>query len=355
MTAPADPGAPPPRFAMLAANAWLRRAAAVLVFVAAAAIVYRAMSLPVASPVSGSQSWTINAGDQVTLLGPSPGPVLSFRGPVGKGVGLRYAQASLTSDTMDALTAFGIQPGAQPAAVQWITHDGGDSRAAVSMDLQPTGPHPALIVQLTSGDGVAEVGFRTQDARLRVSMSGPLAGPGTPDADVLVGTTPIKLQQAVFPIGVEVAPGAPFTLRFAQSAAGQAHFDWGQLVNPLTRITVLNLAGVRVQRPGETDPIYACGSSPKAVAWRSTDVTRLGCQRNLRLQGLDLAPEGGSFKIVGSAFLVQNGEPVTLSWKKALANPLVSGLTGAIYAGLVGWTIKMLLGAPAGRAAKPAG
>jgi hypothetical protein len=339
-TAPVAAGGVPPT-----ARTWARRAAALAVLIAAAAIAWWGMRLPLAAPVSGSQSWTINAGDQVTLIDPSPGRVLSFAGAVGKGVGVRFARATLSPDTADGLAALGVPPfSPQAQPVQWITHDGGDSRASVAVDLERAGPHPALVVQLTSGDGVAEVAFRAQDAKLRVTMAGPLVGPATPDADVVVGSSPIKIGQGAFPISVDAPPGQMFTLRFAQSTAGGARFDWGQVVNPLQRLTVLNVAGVRVQRPGETDPIYACGSQPEAVAWRSIDVAKLACQPTLRLQGLDLAPEGGSFKIAGSAFLLQRGEAVTLSWDKVKANPLISSLGGVAYSGLIGWIIRGLWG-----------
>ena len=330
------------------ANVWARRASAAVVFLAAAAIVWRAMSLPAAQPLSASKSWKINAGDTVTLIGPGPGRMLSFEGAVGKGVGVRFAQASLSPDTADGLAALGVPPlPAQPTTVQWITHDGGDSRGTVAIDLAPAGPHPALAVQLTSGDGVAEVAFRGQDARLRVTMAGPLVGPKTPDADVLVGAAPLKIGQGAFPIAVDVAPGQLFTLRFAQSGAGGARFDWGQVANALQQLTILNLAGVWVQRPGEVDPIYACGSHPGAVALASTDIRKLACEPSLRLQGLDLAPEGGRFKIVGSAFTIEKGQSGTLSWTPFTQNPLISGLVGAVYAAIVGWTIRMLLAPPA--------
>ena len=172
MTARATPAARSRALAALAANVWLRRATAVVVFVFAASAVYWAMNLPAASPVEEAKSWRLDAGDQVSLLGPTPGRVLTFRGPVGKGVAVRFARAAATSATVDGLQALGVTVGGQPAYVQWITHDGGASRASVSIDLQPTAPHPALIVQPTSGDGVAELSFQGQDARLRVSMSG---------------------------------------------------------------------------------------------------------------------------------------------------------------------------------------
>lgn len=349
MTAPTAPAG---RLTAFAGNIWARRAAAVVVFAVAATVVYWGMHLPVALPVEDSKaSWTLQAGDQVSLLSPTPGRVLSFRGPLGKGVALRFALAAPSAETVDGLKMLGLAVAPQPEDVQWITHDGGASWASVNIDLQPSGPHPALMVQLTNGDGVAEVSFQSRDAKLRVSMVSPLVGVDQP-ADITLGAT--LLSAGALPIDVDVSPGQPFILRFAQSTAGAARFNWGGLVNRLTKMTVLDLAGVRVQRQGETDRIYACGAGPRAVAWRTTKVEALPCQRTLRLQGLDLSREGGALTVIGSGFLVANGEPATLSWKTVTDNPVVSGLIGAAFAGLIGWILRMLLKAPAAVGEPPA-
>jgi hypothetical protein len=329
----------------LPTNVWLRRGLALAVGVIAAAMVYWVMNLPAASPVDDAKNWTLDAGDQVSLLGPTTGHVLTVQGPAGKGVGVRFANAALTPSSAAGLQAIGVAVNGQPSNVQWITEDGGVSRATVSLDLQPAGPRPALVVQLTSGDGVAELSFKGQDARLRVLLSGALVGTGTPPAEVTVGGQAFAIESGgALPIEVDAPPGAPFTVRFSQAAAGDAHLDWGGLLNTMQRMTVLDLTGVRVQRSDGSERVYACGAGPHDVAWRTMDVERLACQRTLRLQRLDLSPNGGDLDVIGSGFVIENGVSRVLSWSKAKDNPVLSGLAAAAFAGLTGWIVKMLLG-----------
>lgn len=336
------------------AASWARRALAAGVFLIAAAVVYRAMNLPAASPVEDSKVWQIDAGDEITLIAPRSGHVLGFQGPVGKGVALRFDRAAPTASTAAGLQALGIPVPAAGGPVQWITHDGGQSRAMADVSLQPTGPHPAVVVQLTGGDGVAEVSLAGQDARLVVAMSGAKVGDASPAADVTIGAKAFGVDAGgAFPIEVAAAPGAPVTLRYAMGAEGAA-FRWGEPLNQNQHLSVLELAGVRLRRPGEADRLYACGAQPGAVAWRSTDVGRLPCEPTLRLRSLDLSPDGGRLAVTGSGYLVAAGEPVTLTWKRAADNPLISGMAGAIFAALVAWTIRMVLGGapPAGKRRK---
>ena len=86
-------------------------------------------------------------------------------------------------------------------------------------------------------------------------------------------------------------PGGAFTLRFAQAAAGDAHLDWGGLLNSMQRLTVLGLTGVRVQRLDGSERVYACGAKARDVAWGGEDVKRLPCQPTLNLQRLELTAE----------------------------------------------------------------
>jgi hypothetical protein len=328
-------------------NVWARRAVASAVFVLAAAIVYWAMNLPAASPVEDSKAWSIESGDEIVLIGPKSGEAMAFQGPVGKGVGVRFAQAALTPATASGLQALGIAAPSAPGPLQWITHDGGASRAMVDVRLTPAGPHPALSVRLTGGQGVAEVALAGRDANLVVAMSGAAVDRVSPTADVTVGQASFGVDAGgAFPLEVAVAPGSALTLRYAEGAQGAA-FRWGRPPDPNEHLSILELAGVRLRRPGEADRLYACGAAPGAVAWRQTDVAKIACSPTLRLRGLDLSPDGGRLAISGSAYVVAAGEAVTLTWKRATENPLVSGLLGAAYAGVVGWTIRMLLGKPA--------
>ena len=109
----------------LPTNVWLRRGLALAVGVIAAAIVYWVMNLPAASPVDDAKNWTLDAGDQVSLLGPTTGHVLTVQGPAGKGVGVRFANAALTPSSAAGLQAIGVAVNGQPSNVQWITEDGG--------------------------------------------------------------------------------------------------------------------------------------------------------------------------------------------------------------------------------------
>ena len=151
-----------------------------------------------------------------------------------------------------------------------------------------------------------------------------MVGQGAPHRSVTIGAQAFGVDAAgAFPIEVDTAPGALFTLRFAQAAAGGAALDWGGLLNQMQRMSVLDLAGVRVQRPGEADRIYVCGASPGAVAWRTTDVERLPCQRTLRLKRLTLSPDGGQAGRHGLWLRRGRGKPRVLSWKTWAENPLI--------------------------------
>ena len=81
--------------------------------------------------------------------------MLTVQGPAGKGVDVRFDNAALTPSSATGLQAMGIAVNGKPSNVQWITHDGGVTRATVSVDLLASGPRPALIVQLTSGNGAS--------------------------------------------------------------------------------------------------------------------------------------------------------------------------------------------------------
>ncbi len=335
----------------LRASPWARRGLAVAVFVAAAAIVWRAMSLPAASAVEDATGWTIDAGDELTLIGPKPGQVLGFQGPVGKDVGLRFAGAALTDQTRQGLQALGVAIPQQAAPLQWVTHAGGGSRAMVDIRLQPAGPKPALVLQTTGGDGVAELAFSAQDARLTVAMSGAKVGEDSPPADVTIGGQAFRVRGGgAFPIEVEVPVGSSFTLRFAQVAADGAAFRWGVQPDPNRRLSVLELTGVRLRRPGETDRLYVCGAEPGAIAWRAMDVARLACRPTLRLFGLDLSRSSAGLTVTGTGYVSVKGKPEVFSWKAVHDNPLVGGLAGAVYSAFVLWTMRWLLGGGSAKA-----
>lgn len=344
------------RLAVLVRNIWLRRFAAAAVFVFAVVAVWWAMHLPAAAPVENAKSWTLDAGDEVTLIGPAPGRVLTLTGPTGKGIDVRFAKGALAPNALAGLQALGIAVNGQPSTVQWITSDGGVSHASVAVDLRATGPRPALVIQLTSNNGKAELGFRGQDATLRVSLSGALVpGPKTPPAVVTVGAQLFQIDSAgALPIEVDAPAGALFVVRFDQRAVADARLDWGQLLNTVESLSVLSLSGVRVHRENEVDRVYACGSNPHNVAWRTTDIERLACERTLHLNRLDLLANGGTLDVVGSGFVIENGQSQVLSWSKAAENPVLSAAGGLAFSGLVGWVIKMLLTSPPAVAAPAA-
>jgi hypothetical protein len=339
----------------VAQASWGRRVAAAGVFIAAAAAIYWATHLPVAMPVEDAKGWQVASGDEITLIEPRTASLLTFQSPVGKGVTLRLAKASLSTDTANGLGALGVSTPAGPVAVQWITRNGGGGRAMIEFNLRPTGPHPALVVKMTGGDGIVGLAFSGRDARLAVSMSGALVDNSAPDAQVSVGGEDFTVTGGAFPFELDVPAGAPVSLSYAQTESARPVFRWGVRLDPEQHFSDLPLAAVRLRREGEADRLDACGAPPKAfVAWRSLDVTHLSCAQTLRLKSLDLSPDGAAVRVNGQGFVAENGRAHVLSWKEVSANPLISGLAGAGFASFVTWTIHTVLGKPKKAASAPA-
>jgi hypothetical protein len=327
---------------------WLKRAAAILAFLAAALALFALANLPVSRPVEDLPGWTVAAGDELTLAAPRPGPLLRFEGPAGKGVSLSFARAAPTAQTTAALQAYGVEA-AGKAPLRWVTHDGGGSAARIAVDLQPAGAHPALVVEVTDSERVAELTFRAIDARLRVSMVAPKVDDETPNAEVFAGEgEAFELGGGgAFPLEVEVPTGAAFTLRYAQAAAGGATFRWGVRPDPTRRLSILEIAGVRLRRSGVQDRLFACGAPEGAVSWTTLQVTRIACRPTLRMHGLDLSGGSARLDVRGPGFAAVKGKPEALSWKVFTDNPLISGVLGAITAGILAWTLRTVLAKPA--------
>jgi hypothetical protein len=330
---------------------WLPRAGAVVVFIAGSAALYHLLNLPAARPVEDVSSVTMVAGDEVTFIAPEAGPVLSFNGPVGKGVAVRFSRAALSANTTTQLKAFGIAAPQGEDRLQWVTHDGGGGRATLNLTLTPVGPHPTLAIESTGGDAVAELAFRAHDARLKVSLSSAMAGAEAPNAEVFPGSgEPFELGGGgAFPLAIEAPAGAAFTLRFAQAAADGATFRWGRRPDEDRHLSRLQLAGLRLRRPGEADRLYACGAPDRTISWMTTKVEAIACQPTLSLQSLDLSRDAAVIAVRGPAFVAVRGEPQVHSWKVITSNPLLAGLLGAAYAAIVTWTLRTVFAKPASR------
>lgn len=343
------PPAPPPW------RSWAPRAGAVALFAAGSVGLYHLLNLPAARPVEDVSGLTMAAGDELTLIGPQAGQVLTFSGPVGKGVAVRFSRAAFSSDTAAQLQAFSIAASQGDDRLQWVTHDGGAGRARLDVVLQPTGPHPALAIESTGGGAVAELAFRARDARLKVALAAAMLGDGAPNAEVLRGADePFELGGGgAFPLSVEVPAGEAFTLRFAQAAADGATFRWGRRPVADRHLSRLQLSGLRLRRPGEDDRLYACGAPDRAISWTTTEVERIACQPTLSLQGLDLSRDGAAVAVRGPAFVAVRGEPQVHSWKVITSNPLLAGLLGTTYAAIVAWTLRTMFTTRPGLPAPP--
>jgi hypothetical protein len=343
---------------------WPRRIAAAAIFLAAAGLVWWAMHLPLAVPVEDEPAagWTVLSGDEITLVGPQTPSLLTYQSPVGKGVTLGLDQASLTPDTVAGLTELGLKPPAGPVPVRWITHDGGGGRAMITLNLRPTGPHPALVVRLNSGAGITGLTFLGQDASLEVSISAALADPApgasvasAPDAQVGLGDQSFLVTAGAFPLDLEVPAGSPVNLSYAPGGPDTSVFRWGVRAQADQHFSSLPLAAVRLRRQNEADRQDACGAPAGAfVAWRGGAVSQLNCAPTLLLRGLDLSQTGEKVQVSGLGYAAQNGQARVFSFDELGKNPLLSGLAGAGFTALVGWTIHIVLGTPK-RAAKPGG
>ena len=328
---------------------WAPRVAAVMLFVAGSVTLYHLLNLPAARPVEDVSGLTMVAGDELTFIGPQAGPVLSFSGPVGKSVAVRFSRAAFAAGTVAQLKAFGIAAPQGEDRLQWVTHDGGAGRASLDLTLEPTGPHPTLAIESTGGDAVAELAFRARDARLKVSLSAALVGDGAPNAEVFPGAgEPFELGGGgAFPLAIEVPDGAAFTLRFAQAVADGATFRWGRRPDADRHLSRLQLAGLRLRRPGEADRLYACGGPDRAISWTNTEIETIACQPTLSLQSLDLSRDTAVVAVRGPAFVAVRGEPQVHSWKVITSNPLLAGLLGTAYAAIVAWTLRTVFAKPA--------
>src|SRR5579859_2557043 len=89
---------------------WPRRLVAIGVFAAAAAVVWWGMSLPAAMPVEDAQGWQAMSGDEIRLVGPQGASLLSFQGPVGKGVTVSVENAQLAPASAAGLAELGVHP-----------------------------------------------------------------------------------------------------------------------------------------------------------------------------------------------------------------------------------------------------
>src|SRR5581483_10242699 len=124
-------------------------------------------------------------------------------------------------------------------------------------------------------------------------------------------------------------------------------FRWGVRQGGLEHFSDLALAAVQLRRAGEPDRADACGAAPGTlVAFANTDVRKLACAPTLRLRGLDLSRSGGAVQVTGVGFVAEHGKAHVFSWKAFTENPLIDGLAGAAFTGLVGWTIHTVLGRP---------
>lgn len=329
---------------------WPRRVFAALVFVAAALLASWVLNLPAATTVEdavpkGSRGWPVEVGDEVSLVSPKPGEVLDFHGPNGRGVTVQADAARLTASTLQGLQARGVPLSAQPAALLWVTHDGGQSAATVRVGFQPTGPHPALTVGFTGQGSVAALTFRGQDARLSLYMAGAAVDQPSPDVEVNDGAQAFAVEgSGAFPLEAEIEPGEAFTLQLAQSAASGATFAWGPQPNHVQPLRFLRIDALKVRRPDESDRLYACGAAAHAISWLERNIGRIPCRSSLKLRGLDLNVDGGVLRVIGNGFLRQGGDTTVQVWKAATASPPIAALLAAAYSGLATWVIAAVLG-----------
>lgn len=342
----------PRRFAQAS---WPRRIAAAAIFAAAAAIVWWAMRLPAAMPVEDAQGWQAMSGDEIRLVAPQGASLLDFQGPVGKGVTVSVDSAQLAPASAAGLAELGVHAPQGQAPIDWGLDDGGQGRAALRLSLAPMGPHPALVARMNAGDGVTGLTFAAEDARLAVSVSGALADAKPPLAHVRIGDQAFDVEAGAFPLAAEAPPGAVVSLSYAQADPDRGVFRWGVRGGGGQHFSDLALAAVQLRRAGEPDRADACGAAPGTlVAFSSMDVAKLSCAPTLRLRGLDLSRSGGAVQVTGLGFVAEHGKAHVFSWKAFTENPLIDGLAGAAFTGLVGWTIHTVLGRPKRTSTAPA-
>jgi hypothetical protein len=339
---------------------WPRRIGAIGVVVAAAAVSWWAMHLPVAMAVEDATHWQATAGDNIRLVNPDGAALLTFEGPVGKGVTLQLPNATISDASAASLASLGEPLAKRSGEFDWATDDGGYGRTQVKLKLTPTGPRPALRVQMNDGPGLTGLVFSGEDARLTVSIEGALVPPPDgappskpPDADIKVAGQEFFVTAGAVPLEAEAPPGAAVALTYAQTDPDRGIFLWGVPPGALQHFSDLTLAAVQLSRPGEPDRVYACGAAPGAfVAPFGEDVAKLSCARTLRLRGLDLSRSGGAVQVSGQGFVAESGAAHVYSLDDFKESPVIGTFVAAAFAGLVVGALHTVLGKPRGKPAE---
>lgn len=328
---------------------WGPRALAVLVFLSAAYLIFVLTNLPVATRVETAGTWKAMRGETLTVGLPRDAlgarrPVLSLNGPPGKDVGVSLDRAQFGAETRRDLTALGFGDIAGRSPAGWVSHAGGNGRAAVTVSLEPTGPDPALNLTPTGHGSVAEVVLRARDARMVLRLEASL-DPAAPEPELFGADRAWEVRMSGaggFPVEVVTPPGAYAVLRLPEGAIGAADFRPGEAGAP-DRPAVLRAATLDVQVPDEGARLQACGAARGAIAWTTTDVPDRGCRPTLRIVDLKLARDGVAVEVNGLGFVAEDGEAAVLPVQKITDNPLISIVIGGAYAGIAAWAGRLLM------------
>jgi hypothetical protein len=319
------------------------RVLAAAAFLAAAAVTFQVMNLPVASRI---EPWTVAPGEELSLIQPAGAalgkavPLFTFQAPVGKSTGLSFSGATLDGARRGLLSAMGLSAPDAAGPINWLTQDGGTSRATIDVALRPTGPRPSLALAVTGDQEVAELALKASDAVLEVAMRAPLTDASAPAASLKVGDAePIRIGGGgAFPIAVVARAGSDVTFHFDGAAAGGARIRWGSSLDTRHTLTALPVAALRVGAPDGPARLYACGAGPKDISWTATKVSRAACKPLLQVQGMTLSPSAdANVRLQGTGYLAMDGEAETLPLKKITDNPFAALLLGAAGAALGRW------------------
>lgn len=327
----------------------LRRASAhpVLALVAVAlAVAGQYWATQVVASVELAEPVLAEAGEEALLAGLGADPRLLSLEARGS-LDVRADRARLAPDTAALLGGVGIEPGAEPVPVAWLSASGEAVPSLLEIRREDTGPGPASLRLRPLPSPGAEV------ARLELEGDGPLAvtlGAGQLGASkrLVVGERSLALDGAL-PVRLALPADAAlrFTLALAEPGAA-VDLTAGTLREGEEGPPGLALARLALGAAGQPPRVAACAAPPRAWLWRGLrSLVRGACPAGapaLRLAKVELAPAHLALGLAGHAWLWQDGRPAgrTLSaW--ALGNPALLVLVVTADGVLAAWLALALL------------
>jgi hypothetical protein len=325
----------------------LHRALAVAACLVTAAGFYHVKRLPLASPITTDAAWTVQPGESVSLVLPpeerNPRRIFSLEGPAGGYVRIDFSRASLGPAAPPEIVKL---PGAvteQPVPIQWRLDSVGESHAFVDVSLTPSGRQPILVLSPDLDPESASLALEPRDASLTFDMNGAFTGGAAePTAKLVIGDGfRMRLPNGgalTIPVVVQARDTAKII--YPVSAAADAVYAVARDRNGMPGPGVLAEA-ISIQRADHVERLYACGDEAK-ISWTKRNVAAIPCRSPLRVTGLKHTSDGLRLDVTGSGFLVENGQPKTLSIQEIKDNPVIAAIVTAFSGGLVAWTIKVL-------------